>query len=187
MSSTLGDRLWWARRRAGYGANRLTREAGCAQSLISTLERNNAERSKYTKAFATILGVDPVWLAHGVDDRAPPDFDEKDAREGRERMHIRRVRTADPRRYSTIEPFARPTHSVGPAWAAPEKGDLSPADAMMKSLVNTYMDFVKTAGHERARRLLETLSHVANLISVEEASGQDQLRTVNQGDDRTDH
>ena len=78
------DRLWWARKRKGVGANILSRQVGCAQSLISGLERGDTKRSKYSDAFAKALGVDPVWLSHGTESRAPEGYNDTDARRGRQ-------------------------------------------------------------------------------------------------------
>ncbi|HEV2547513.1 MAG TPA: helix-turn-helix domain-containing protein [Stellaceae bacterium] len=160
-SSTFADRLWWARHKAGLGATRLARAVKCSQSLISSIERNNAKRSKLNNKFAHALGVDPTWLAHGVADRAPAGFDPEAARKGRESQG------------SGAGPVVRmPT----PAWAgeSPLAEPLAPltgADAMMKQLVNLFYDFAREAGGERSIKLLDTLRHVAELLAFEESGG----------------
>lgn len=88
MATTFAERLRWSRYKGlvarqqnkVIGATTLAREVGCAQSLISGLERGNAKGSEHNNKFADALGVDRGWLATG-DGRAPEGFDEKEARE----------------------------------------------------------------------------------------------------------
>lgn len=175
-NSTFADRLWWARHKAGLGATRLARKAGCSQSLISSLERNNATGSKLNVKFAHALGVDPHWLANGGTHNRPTGFDPDTARKGRENQG------------SGTGPVIRmPT----PAWAGdshPLAEPLSPlagADAMMKGLVNQFMDFARLAGAERAVKLLDTLRHVADLLAFQEAHGKQELSGAsNEGNNR---
>lgn len=164
MPSSFADRLWWSRHKAGLGATKLARQVGCAQSLISSLERTNAEKSKLNNAFAKALHVDPTWLAHGVDDRAPAGFDEVYARRGRESMgkdvpSVGTVRLPEAPRWNDVEPLASPTG----------------ADAMMKGLVNQFMDFARLAGQERTLKLLETLKHLAMVLDAEDAGREQQV------------
>lgn len=178
MPSSFADRLWWARHRAGLGATRLARLVGCSQSLISGLERNNAEKSRLNNKFAQALKVDQTWLAHGVADRAPPDFDETVAKRGREGMG------AEPTSLVRLPPVV----AAAPRWSEPGAGEplapLAGADAMMKELVNMFMDFVKLAGPERATKLLEMLKHVASLVSFEQGHGEGQQNVVGAGHQR---
>ncbi len=182
MPSTFADRLWWSRHRAGLGATRLARLVKCSQSLISALERNNAEKSKLSNDFAKVLKVDPTWLAFGVTDRAPPGFDEETARRGRmgqavepgvvgEAGALAEPRWAEPLRPPASEPLA----------------PLTGADALMKGLVNSFMDFARLAGTERAIKLLETFRHIVGLVSHEETLGQDQVGSTDQGHNRAGH
>lgn len=176
-TSSFADRLWWARHRAGLGATRLARLVACSQSLISSLERNNAEKSRLNNAFAKALKVDATWLAHGIADRAPPDFDAAAARKGREGMG-----DAPP---SVVRLPVAPAEP--PRWAGEEAEPLAPltgADAMMKGLVNAFMDFCTAAGVERALRLLDTLRHVAALS--QEGARQNQVAGTNERDNRAE-
>jgi hypothetical protein len=177
--STFADRLWWARHRAGLGATRLARLVGCSQSLISSLERNNAEKSRLNNKFADALNVDPTWLAYGVEDRTPTGFDPTEARHGREAMGsgtdmspVNVVRLPEPRWAS----------DSGSAAAAPS---LVGADAMQKQLVALFMDYARLAGQERTIMFLVTLQHIAKLVAFEEAEGQDKVGAVDKGDNGT--
>jgi transcriptional regulator with XRE-family HTH domain len=177
MSSSFADRLWWSRHRAGLGATRLARIVGCSQSLISSLERNNAEKSKLSNKFASALQVDPTWLAFGDPKKAPPDFDENFARKNRENMGT------DPQsvvRMPRDIPSADNTRP--PRWSAEDVPDVLPlgplegADAMMKDLTNMFLAFARAAGAERARLLLShALPHLVELVAFEEANRQEQV------------
>lgn len=181
MPSSFADRLWWARHKAGLGATRLARLVGCSQSLISGLERNNAERSKLNNKFAHALKVDPTWLAHGVVDRAPADFDEAMAKKGREGM------ATEPA--SIVRLPTSPAASQQPRWNEGSPGEplapLAGADAMMKELMNLFMDFARLAGPERALKLLETFKHVAALVSFEQG-GEGHQHVMGASDQRNE-
>jgi hypothetical protein len=152
MASTFADRLWWARHRAGLGATRLARLVKCSQSLISSLERNNANRSTKSDAFAKVLNVDPAWLAHGFG-QAPEGFDEERARRGRENQSTERETV----RLPPEEPMAEPL----PRWAEP------PSTVVMKSQIfNLVIDFARAAGREQAVRLIDTLGELVENVAV---------------------
>jgi len=147
--------------------------------LISSLERNNAEKSKLSNKFAHVLKVDPTWLAFGSPDRAPPDFDEGVARKGRETMGkepptVVRMPSAEP-----------------PRWAADSAGEalapLTGADAMMKQLVAMIMDFTRLAGPERALALRGVIEHIVAIVSFEQAGGEQNIGAPNQRNDSANH
>jgi transcriptional regulator with XRE-family HTH domain len=172
MASSFADRLWWSRHRAGLGATRLARSVGCSQSLISGLERTNAERSKLSNKFAEVLQVDPTWLAFGNSKKAPPDFDEAAAKHGRENMGTGAEQSS----------VVRMPRADAPRWTAedvPSSLPLAPlegADAMMKDLTNMFLAFARSAGAERARLLLaHALPHLVELVAFEEANRQEQV------------
>lgn len=162
MTSTFADRLWWARHRKGRGADTLSQRVGCAQSLISSIERNNRDRSKYSNEFAKVLEVDPHWLQFGSGN-APPGFDEKAARAGREA----------PKKAGQL---FRPQFGTQetPGWARQEAilPSQSPADARMQPLMVDFMAFARDAGKERTKALLKSFDHVLDLIFFEEAEGK---------------
>lgn len=173
ITSTFADRLWWARHRAGLGATRLARAAGCSQSLISSLERNNAEQSKLAGKFAEVLGVDPIWLAHGLEERAPPEFSPTEARRGREAMGA-----GERPNVVRLKP---PPAAVDPRWAAEalaQHPPLTGADKLQKELVAGFMDYARDAGPERTAMFLKTLAHVAELVAW-----QNEARAVDEGHD----
>lgn len=152
--STFADRLWWARNRRGIGANTLAAKTGCAQSLISGLERANAKGSDYNNKFAEALGVDTYWLAHGTG-TIPEGFDADDARTGREGMrkgkYARSIRLAsDP---------------MQPAWAADSPmSKLSEEASLTKKILSDFQDLVRIIGPERTPQLIEHLEHLAALV-----------------------
>ena len=152
-TSTFADRLWWARhygpgaqQKGRFGATRLARIVGCAQSLISSLERNNAETSKLNNKFAKALEVDSHWLALGSG-TVPDGFDPEQARRGREGMSdgsASEIPLSPRRRFIGVE--------------APIPGD---ADMMMKSLIGLFQDYARVAGPMRTKALLGVLEHLS--------------------------
>lgn len=157
MTSIFADRLWWARHRAHLGATKLARLVGCAQSLISSLERNNAEKSKLNDRFAKALKVDPTWLAFGTEGRAPEGFDEDAARRGRmkgERTNVVSLETVPGR-------FGEPVR---------EPRDTLVDEAQMRSaLVDRFMAYARCVGAERAEKALEMFRHAVSIVAIERA------------------
>lgn len=160
-SSTFADRLWWARNRRGIGANTLAEKTGCAQSLISGLERANAKGSEYNNKFAEALGVDSHWLAQGTG-TIPDGFDADDARSGREGMrkgkYARNIRLAsDP---------------TSPAWAAggSPMSKLSEEASLLKKILSDFQDLVRIIGPERTPQLIEQLEHLAALVHAQKSA-----------------
>jgi transcriptional regulator with XRE-family HTH domain len=153
MGSTFADRLWWARHRAGLGATRLARAVGCSQSLISALERNNAEQSKLNNKFAQALGVDPAWLAHGLPDRAPGNFDEAQARRGRE------AQGQEPARVVRLPPA-----EVSAPWHVDHSDELTPSlDQMKRRMVDQFIEFLRAGGAGQAPQFIDKLRTLAEL------------------------
>lgn len=182
MPSSFADRLWWARHKAGLGATKLARAVKCSQSLISGLERNNAERSAKNNEFAKVLQVDANWLAFGTPGKAPPDFNEDDARRGREGMGRNSATTV------------RLPPAESPRWAAPEAtpvgeplAPLTGADAMWTKLTNLIMEFARTAGVERALALRELIPHIVAIVSFEKGEGQQQVVGSDERNHRSNH
>lgn len=155
--STFADRLWWARNRRGIGANTLAEQTGCAQSLISGLERANAKGSEYNNKFAGVLGVDSHWLAHGTG-TVPEGFDAEDARSGREGM--RKGKYARNIRLASDQP--------SPAWAAGPMSKLSEEASLTKKILSDFQDLVRIIGPERTPQLLEHLQHLAALVHAQQ-------------------
>lgn len=178
MPSSFADRLWWARHNAGLGATKLTRQVGCAQSLVSHIENQNAEKSHFNNQFAKVLNVDPTWLAYGNPERAPEGFDEEVARKRVSGTRPNPVSMPKGRQPGVLQPE--------PRWAVDSVAEplapLTGADAMMKGLVTQFMDFVRLAGAERARALLTTLDHVAGLITHESVIGHDKIANSHERD-----
>jgi hypothetical protein len=170
-NSTFADRLWWARHRAGLGATRLARIVGCAQSLISGLERNNAERSKLNNKFADALKVDRNWLAYGTG-VAPEGFDPEQARKGRENMST-----------DGASVVALPLRRVG--GQNMEAPVATSADAMMDEMISLFLRFARAAGPERTKALVGSLDHLANNVVFKEAEGQHDGRAVHERNKRT--
>lgn len=176
MSSSFADRLWWSRHRLKppMGSTTLARQSGCSQALISSIERNDSEVSKYVKQFAEVLGVDPTWLSSGTEERAPEGFDEDGARRGRQEMvsggqRIVRLTTGErlSARYTQPAPFGAPLPP------------LADGEAMAKDLVNRYWDYARSAGPAHAKSLLVTLDHIADLVaSTQEGEGKHQARST---------
>ena len=71
---TLGERLRWAREKAGQGSARLSIEAGLSHAAVSRLESREDAGIEALTAFrlADILGVDARWLVCG--DRDPKEL-----------------------------------------------------------------------------------------------------------------
>lgn len=183
--STFADRLWWARHKAGLGATRLARLVGCSQSLISSLERTNAEKSKLNNKFADALNVDQTWLAYGVEDRAPAGFDPDEARRGRESMSTSGGDAVN------IVRLPNPSPAGEPRWAsfgdpAPPPAPLVGADALQKRLMTDFMDYARLAGPERTAMFLMTLDQVSKLVAFQTAGGQDKVGSADQGDEGAD-
>lgn len=159
-NSTFADRLWWARNRRGVGANTLAEQTGCAQSLISGLERANAKGSEYNNKFAAALGVDSHWLAHGTG-TVPEGFDAEDARSGREGMrkgkYARNIRLA--------------SDTTAPAWAASSPmSKLSEEASLTKKILSDFQDLIRIIGPERTPQLIEHLEHLAALIHGQQSA-----------------
>jgi len=175
-TSTFADRLWWARKRAGLGAVLLSRKVGCSQSLISALERATSNGgSEYNDKFAAALDVDPNWLAHGDENKAPEGWDPAEARAGRTNMSSPRDVVGGG--VVALPTAARRPFAVGPAQT------LGRADELQKQMVNDAMEYTRLAGHQRAAALIEMLNHVVTFVSFEGAEGQDQVGAVEKGND----
>jgi transcriptional regulator with XRE-family HTH domain len=177
VTSTFADRLWWARHRAGLGATRLARMVGCAQSLISSLERNNAGKSKLSNKFAEALNVDPTWLAFGVEDRAPHDFTAENARRGREGM-LRGDPASVPANVVRLPP-----RDSAPRWTIDTPVPTS-ADGLQSRLLEVFSAYAEDAGEEVTAMFLETLQHLAKTIAFKNARRQDQIRAADERHNR---
>jgi transcriptional regulator with XRE-family HTH domain len=67
---TLGERLRWAREKAGQGSARLSIDAGLSHAAVSRLESREDAGIEALTAFrlADLLGVDARWLVCGDKD-----------------------------------------------------------------------------------------------------------------------
>lgn len=174
VTTSFADRLWWARNRKGWGATILSREVGCAQSLISAIENNNQDRSSLNNKFAKALDVDPNWLAYGTG-RAPEGFDEKAAREGR----------AAPKRAgqrSRIVPLrSEPT----PGWAGGSNDTPAREAALQKAMMADFMDYSRIVGPERTKAFIALLTHYAEVLLPEGANGKHHVGATSQSNHRS--
>lgn len=72
--SSLGDRLRFARKKAGLTQKALAQKAGMSQSSVSELENGEYPTSSYTAQLADATGVRALWLAEG---KGPMHLDER--------------------------------------------------------------------------------------------------------------
>lgn len=184
MATTFAERLRWSRyngpiaRRKNrvLGATLLAREVGCAQSLISGLERNNAKGSEYSNRFAAALGVEAGWLATGMG-RAPEGFDEKVAKQmlhgttGRELLEVAHGAPAAHGR-AGVEPqwTVSPPAAVAEDTAPPT----SSATALQRSLMEGFIQFVDLVGVHRAQAVLDLMHGYIETLR-QGAARQDQV------------
>jgi hypothetical protein len=157
------------------GAVKLSRLVGCAISLISALERSDADSSEYNDAFAAALGVSPIWLAHGDENRAPEGWNAEAARTGRQGMGSSRDHPAQVVHHLPA-PRAR-------QFAAGPIAPIGRADELQKQMVNDVMEYTRLAGPQRAGALIETLGHIASFVSFESVEGENQVGSLGKGDD----
>jgi len=198
--SIFADRFYWARTRKGLGATLISRLTGCAQSLVSYIERNNRdEAGEYGKIFAEVFEVNPEWLLDGKEALAPPGWDARAAREGREKSNPEIVMEAARRQGVELKEFASPkarrlvqkgdtppepfASPVTPAWSAPV-ADIAPlagADKLMPVIVQNVLDFQRLAGSERTKALIEILSA---LVSASDTTARERQSTDGKDDIR---
>lgn len=62
---TLAERLVWAREQKGLTQDGLAKLSGVSQSTIGNLESGLRQTARKIVNIATVLGVDPLWLAEG--------------------------------------------------------------------------------------------------------------------------
>ncbi len=162
--STFADRFHWARKRAGYGANTLSRSIGCSQSLISNIENGDRSSSKYNDAFADIFGVGAKWLRTG-EGPAPVGFDAVEAR----KMRTDRTYTSS----GAIVPFPAPRVRAQIAEARGAETDAERADALQKAILGAYQDYVVLVGPERTKAFLEVLERLNAILGVGKKADRD--------------
>lgn len=76
-SSTIGERLKWAREKASWTVRELAQRAGIAPSSITDVELDSrTPRTDTVERLATALKVERCWLAYG-DGKAPKGWGEK--------------------------------------------------------------------------------------------------------------
>lgn len=67
MPTPLGERLKWARERAGLSQSELARRVGIKQQSVNAIEKGDkAKRTSYVAELAKELGVNAEWLASGT-------------------------------------------------------------------------------------------------------------------------
>lgn len=70
-STSVGQRLKWAREQAGWTVRELAQRAGLASSSVTDVELGNrTPKTDTVERLAMALKVEPCWLAYG-DGRAP--------------------------------------------------------------------------------------------------------------------
>lgn len=153
------------------GATLLARKVGCAQSLTSGLERNNAKGTDFNNQFAAALGVEPNWLATGFG-RAPEGFD---AAEAKRLLHS----TSGDGRLTLVHDALPPPPQIKPAttprWATsapapqveatPPVEDEAPviphtqptAASLQRSLMECYIKFVDLVGPQHGQAVLDLM------------------------------
>lgn len=136
------------------GATILARQVGCAQSLVSGLERNNAKGSEHNNKFASALGVEPGWLATGTG-RTPEGFDEDEARKmlhvgGGQLLSIVHGSPAAHGRQGAVAP--RLVKATEPPIEAG-----SDAATLQRLLMEYYIKFVALVGVTRAQAVLDLM------------------------------
>lgn len=164
------------------GATLLSRAVGCAQSLISFIERNNSnDAGKFGKKFASALGVDTAWLVDGDESKAPPGFNAKDAEEGRKNSD-KTVILMSARREGT-PPAPRAPRLPVPVDPSPEDVLAPSMDAIRLSQVinESVISFYRLAGPELTKGLIKALDHLVS--SLEGAHGHDKVRPGNERHD----
>jgi len=62
----LKDRLRFARKQAGFTQSQLGELVGLNQSAINKLESGKSKNSGQITSLAMVLGVNPLWLVHGI-------------------------------------------------------------------------------------------------------------------------
>jgi hypothetical protein len=170
MTTTFAERLRWARyngpaaRKSGkvVGATILSRKAGCAQSLISSLERNNAKGSDHNNKFAEALGIDQHWLATG-DGRAPEGFDEDKAHD--------MLKFGGERLLTLVHSAPKGSHGgqPEPRWSQP-RAEPNQAAQLQKSLMADFMTFAELVGSAKAEAFLDLLQHYTKNVLTEGAA-----------------
>lgn len=162
--ATFADRLWWSRHRLGMGANKLAQAVGFSQSLLSSLERSNSNRSKYNDRFAEVLEVDPIWLQTGDVSKAPEGFDPVAAAEGRERAVSVSPMTA--RQEGNVTRL-RDKMPQSPAWMGrpPEVADDQDEMRLMNTLTSTVLALARLIGPTKTKALVELASQMTALVS----------------------
>lgn len=184
METTFAERLRWARYKGPVarrenkvvGATTLARATGCAQSLISGLERGNSAGSRHSNKFADALGVDRGWLATG-DSNPPEGWDPVEAKkliraDGDELLSV--VHSAPGAHGRNRAPkWAREREAAPPVMSSANSDQgfdvaavprpVAAAATLQRSLMNDFMEFVDLVGPKRAKAFLELLRKYAEL------------------------
>jgi phage repressor protein C with HTH and peptisase S24 domain len=71
IMKTLAERLAWARSEKQLSQQELADRAGVAQSTIGSLESGARQTGRKIASIASVLGVDPLWLAEGKGQPVP--------------------------------------------------------------------------------------------------------------------
>ena len=87
-SSTVGQRLKWARERAGWTVRDLAQRAGLASSSITDIELDTrTPKTDTVERLAVALKVERCWLAYG-DGKAPEGWQSEERSSATEEAHI---------------------------------------------------------------------------------------------------
>jgi hypothetical protein len=159
--SGFADRFYWSRHRAGLGAPTVAEEVGCAQALISNIEKGGgAKGSKFNDEFARLFRVDAEWLRSNGG-RTPPGFSAAEAQRMRLGGSPRGARVVSLAQLSPrwVEHIA---HAVG--------ADASQTDAIQVSIMSDLQEYSRLVGSHRTAILLEVLKGIAALAEVERSA-----------------
>lgn len=70
--NTLSDRLKWARSQAKLSQSKIAEAVGISQPTYQALESGKAQKTSYMMQIASVLNVDPNWLATGQGEMVAP-------------------------------------------------------------------------------------------------------------------
>jgi transcriptional regulator with XRE-family HTH domain len=154
--NSFADRFFWARHQAGIGAPTIAEKTGCAQALISNIEKG-AKSSRFNDKFAKLFGVDPDWLRSG-EGKVPAGFNATEAEKMRKGGFVRRG----------AEVISLRDMTSTPRWAGEPDATASDderAESLQRRIISDYQDYVRLVGAERASAFNEVLVKIGALVA----------------------